>query len=212
VTPPPDPPTRHVRNPRGEGDRLRNDLIAAADRLLQAGQTHETLSLRAVAREVGIAATSIYLHFPDKFTLLLAVYQRHFADLARLIDQAVDEQADPAAQLRAAALAYWRFAEQNPNAYYVMFTVPGANGVPGVPTPLPADIRPGAAIVQTVQNVITRCIDAGLTPRLDPYCAALCLWTSLHGLITMIAARPYVPWPPHEQLINTLLGTYIATG
>ncbi|HXS61745.1 MAG TPA: TetR/AcrR family transcriptional regulator [Streptosporangiaceae bacterium] len=32
---------------------------------------------RGVARAVGIAATSVYLHFPGKASLLLAVYQRH---------------------------------------------------------------------------------------------------------------------------------------
>jgi AcrR family transcriptional regulator len=203
---PPESAPRHVRNPRGSGERLRSDLIAAADRLLQNGHDHESLSLRAVAREVGIAATSIYLHFPDKFSLLLAVYQRHFDDLAKQIDDAVAEHADPAQQLRATALTYWRFADEHPNVYYVMFTVPGTNSVA---TPLPEGIRPGAAVIQSVQGVITRCIEAGLTPRLDPFCAALCLWTSLHGLITMIAARPYVPWPPQEDLLNTLLDTYL---
>ena len=209
MAPQPERTQRHARNPRGEGERLREDLIAAADRLLRAGQTHESLSLRAVAREVGVAATSIYLHFPDKFTLLLAVYRRHFDDLAARIALAVGENEEPARQLRAAVDAYWAFAHEHPDAYYVMFTVPGSDTVAN---PLPEDIRPGAAIVQSVQGVITRCIDAGLTPRLDPYCAALCLWTSLHGLITMIAARPYVPWPPPEELINTLLSTYIAAG
>ncbi len=74
-------PARHLRNPRGEGDRLRQELITAANRLLRSGETIESLSLRAVARAVGIAATSVYLHFDDKASLLLAVYQRHFADL-----------------------------------------------------------------------------------------------------------------------------------
>jgi len=206
VTAQPDRTARHVRNRRGEGERLRDDLIATADRLLQGGQTHESLSLRAVAREVGIAATSVYLHFPDKFSLLLAVYRQHFTRLAELIDQAVAEQTDPAQQLRAAVRAYWSFADEHPDAYYVMFTVPGSNSVAN---PLPEDSRPGAAIVQSVQGVITRCIDAGVVKAMDPYCATLCLWTSLHGLISMITARPYVPWPPQEDLLNTLLGTYI---
>ena len=39
------------RNRRGEGERLRADIVAAAERLL-ATQPVESLSLRAVAREV----------------------------------------------------------------------------------------------------------------------------------------------------------------
>lgn len=206
MAPQPERAPRHVRNPRGEGDRLRDELIAAADRLLRGGQSHESLSLRAVAREVGIAATSVYLHFPDKFALLLAVYRRHFAELGGQIARAIAEHDDPAGQLRAAALAYWHFAEQNPSAYYVMFTVPGSNAVA---EPLPDDIRPGIQIIQAMQEVMTRCIAAGLISDLDPYCATLCLWTSLHGLLTMIAARPHVPWPARDALLDTLLATYI---
>lgn len=200
---------RHTRNPRGEGERLRDELIAATNRLLRAGHTHESLSLRAVAREVGIAATSIYLHFPDKLSLLLAVYERHFAELAHHVELAIDEQADPAAQLRAGVAAYCRFAAEHPDAYYVMFTVPS----PSAPAnPPPPEYRPGAALIRAIQGVITRCIDAGLTPALDPYHATLCLWTSMHGLITMMAARPYMPWPAAEILLDTLLGTYLTDG
>ena len=209
MNPQSDAPQRHTRNPRGEGERLRDELIAAADRLLLAGQTHDSLSLRAVAREVGIAATSIYLHFPDKLALLVAVYERHFTVLADRIGKAIDEHAEPAAQLRAVALAYCRFAAEQPDAYYVMFAVPPSNSTGD---PLPEEHRPGAAIVLAVQGVITRCIDAGLTPALDPYCAALCLWTGMHGLITMRAARPYLPWPALETLLETLLSTYLAAG
>lgn len=197
---------RHTRNARGKGDQLRDELIAAANRLLRDGHTHESLSLRAVAREVGIAATSIYLHFPDKLALLLAVYEQHFTELTHQVVTAIDEHQDPAAQLRAAAHAYWRFAAEHPDAYYVMFTVPGANTVGD---PLPEARRPGTALVLAVQQVITRCIDAGVTPALGPYNAALCLWTSMHGLITMMAARPYMPWPAPEILLDTLLDTYL---
>lgn len=203
-----DGPQRHTRNARGEGDRLRDELIAAANRLLRTGHTHESLSLRAVAREVGIAATSIYLHFPDKPALLLAVYERHFAELAQRIGEAIADHADPAAQLRAVAVAYWRFAEEHPDAYHVMFTVP----VTEANTRLPVERRPGTGLILVVQDVITRCIDAGLTPALDPYCAALCLWTSLHGHITMRAARPYLGWPAPESLLDTLLSTYLPPG
>ena len=65
-----------TRNPQGQGARLRADLIAAADGILARTGDVEALSLRAVAREVGIATPSIYLHFPDKSALIHAVLER----------------------------------------------------------------------------------------------------------------------------------------
>lgn len=198
---------RHVRNPRGEGDRLRQDLISAANRLLENGASHESLSLRAVAREVGIAPTSVYLHFPDKTALLLGVYERHFTDLADHLSEAIAGHADPAARLRAAAEAYLRFAADHPDAYQVMFT---AHGSANLPRAVPADQRPGATVVLTVSNVVVECIDAGLLPPADPYAVTVCLWAALHGLIVLRAARPHVVWPPQDTLIDTLLNVWLS--
>ncbi|MEV6040512.1 TetR/AcrR family transcriptional regulator [Nonomuraea sp. NPDC052116] len=197
---------RHTPNPRGQGDRLRQDLIEATNRLLEQGATHESLSLRAVAREVGIAATSVYLHFPDKMSLLLAVYQEHFAVLARHLDDAVAAHAEPDRQLHAVADAYCQFAEDHPDAYQVMFTVPHA---PPVTRPLPDDERPGLAAIEITQNVFKACADAGLARTPDPYLATLCLWGALHGLLTLRAARPTVPWPPLNTLVDTLMATHL---
>ena len=65
---------------RGQGDRLRTEIVDAASRMLaESGEVGE-LSLRAVAREVGIAATSIYLHFRGLDELVLAAKIRYFED------------------------------------------------------------------------------------------------------------------------------------
>jgi AcrR family transcriptional regulator len=197
---------RHVRNPRGEGERLRQELVSAANRLLEGGASHESLSLRAVARAVGIAPTSVYLHFPDKTALLLAVYERHFAELAAQLGQAIAQHAGPAARLRAAAAAYCQFAADHPDVYQVMFTVPGSAGPP---RDVPADQRPGAAVVRTVQAVVADCVSAGLIPPADPYAVTLCLWAALHGLVVLRAARPHVAWPPLDTLLDNLLTAWL---
>ena len=54
-----------ARNRRGEGARLRDDIVAAAVALLDETGDQAAVSLRAVARRVGIAAPSIYRHFAD---------------------------------------------------------------------------------------------------------------------------------------------------
>lgn len=206
MTPGPRAGQRRARNPRGEGDRLRQDLIITANRLLENGASHESLSLRAVAREVGIAATSVYLHFPDKTALLLAVYERHFGELADHLSQAIAEQAHPAARLRAAVRAYCEFATDRPDVYQVLFAVPGSATVE---REVAVGERPGAAVVLTVQKVIAECIDAGLLPPADPYAATVCLWAALHGLIMLRIARPRVAWPSSDTLIDTLLTIWL---
>src|SRR3954466_14048308 len=83
---------RRARNPQGQGSRLRLELIDAADRMLARTGDVEGLSLRAVAREVGIATPSIYLHFPDKSALIHAVLDARFEQLGAAVRAAVISQ------------------------------------------------------------------------------------------------------------------------
>jgi AcrR family transcriptional regulator len=114
------PATRtRQRNPRGQGERLRDDIIEAASRLL-ADPAAPPLTLRAVAREVGVAATSVYLHFADIESLVLAVADRRFGELVKLQDEIAE--ADPCQRVRAGCLAYCEYGLANPGHYQVMFT------------------------------------------------------------------------------------------
>ena len=59
-------------NARGQGERLREEIISAAVQMLGDLADDEALSLRAVARAVSISPTSVYLYFPDRDALVAA--------------------------------------------------------------------------------------------------------------------------------------------
>ena len=63
------------RNARGEGGRLAEEIVAGAIAIIERTGSDEEVTLRSVAREVGIAAPSIYTHFPDREAILWAVVQ-----------------------------------------------------------------------------------------------------------------------------------------
>ncbi|RDG39206.1 TetR/AcrR family transcriptional regulator, partial [Streptomyces corynorhini] len=77
------------RNRRGEGGHLRADILAAATDLLDHGD-ERAVTLRAVARRAGIAAPSIYPHFPGRSAIMLAVVGEAFAELSGRLGAAVD--------------------------------------------------------------------------------------------------------------------------
>ena len=79
------PPSRRRRARRGQGERLREEILAAAERLLIRTGDMEQVSIRAVADEVGVTPPSIYLHFADKLELIFAVCERHFASFDRIL-------------------------------------------------------------------------------------------------------------------------------
>lgn len=198
---------RRARNPQGQGSRLRVELIAAADRILAQTGSLEGLSLRGVAREVGIATPSIYLHFPDKSALVHAVLSARFAELQRAIYAAVSEASGPAEQLRAGCLAYCRFAIEHPTAYRVLFSVVRPAAAMSVSaSDFTADSgHVGAAAFHFLVEGASACMRAGVAPDDDPFRVATNLWTALHGIVSLRSATPGFPWPPLERQVDDVL-------
>ena len=186
---------RRQRNPRGQGERLRDDIIDAASRLLE-DPAGPPLSLRAVAREVGVAATSVYLHFDDIESLVRAVASRRFTDLIRAQDAARADLDDPCDRLRAACLMYCEFGLAHPGHYQVTFTNPLPVG-----GDVPWEQMPGQKAWEHFVEGVAPCI--GRAPD-DPEaaCTALLLWQQLHGTVSLRISRPRFPWPPLAETVT----------
>ena len=100
---------------RGSGETLRTEIIEAASDLLAESGDVETMSLRAVARRVGIATTSIYLHFADIDGLILAVKLKRFAELEALLGAARTAAGSaPVDRVRAVGHAYVAYGLEQP--------------------------------------------------------------------------------------------------
>jgi AcrR family transcriptional regulator len=191
-------PGRRRRNPRGQGERLREEILDAADALLAESSDARKLSLRGVAKRVGIAATSVYLHFPEVDALKVAVAERGFAELDKARDAAGRGISDPAEALLARVRAYARFALDHPGRYRLMFG-------PDLPPTLAygAAQSPSQRALQTLAHSIERTQEAGKSrPGDDPVRVATMLWAAVHGFVLLRMDRPHFPWPPIEEMVN----------
>lgn len=100
--------------------RLREALLAAGrSALVTAGP--DALSLRALAREVGVSANAVYRHFENRDDLLDALAAEGFARFADAQRVAIAKVARPRARLRAAGRAYIAFATREPVLFRMMF-------------------------------------------------------------------------------------------
>jgi len=184
------------RNPRGQGERLRDDIIEAASRLL-ADPAAPPLTLRAVAREVGVAATSVYLHFDDIESLTLATVNHLFSELIRQQDEITET--DPRQLVLAGALIYCEFGLASPGHYQLMFSTP---------LPLPEytpEHFPGWQAFQQLVGRVAACF--GTDPE-DPlaFFTAQLIWQQLHGIVSLRISRSRFPWPPLEETVSTAVG------
>jgi len=191
------------RNPRGQGERLRDDIIEAASRLL-ADPAAPPLTLRAVAREVGVAATSVYLHFDNIESLVLAVADRRFGELVRIQEEARDERSGPWQRVRDGALAYCEFGLAHPGHYQVMFTNP---------LPLPESVTPeqmpGWKPFKQLIDTVAECIGAGPDDP-EAFFTAHLIWQQLHGIVSLRISRPRFPWPPLADTVSRAVDSLLA--
>ncbi|MGI8689242.1 MAG: TetR/AcrR family transcriptional regulator [Thermomicrobiales bacterium] len=186
------------RNPRGQGARLRDEIIEAASALLAESGDAKQLSLRGVAKQVGIVATSVYPHFSDVEQLAAAVAERRFAEMFAAQNTAERGIVDPAEALLARCLAYCHFALAHPSHYQVMFQVDL--------TPVRVEDfthLPGRQAFEALVRAIERCLEAGVArPHDDPFRLAVLVWAAEHGLVALRISRPRFPWPPLDELVN----------
>lgn len=175
------------RNPRGQGERLRQEILAAVGRLLDQRIADNTLpvSLREVAREVGIAAQSMYLHFSDKEQLALAVaedgYERIVAAMREADARTSAEDADATERLRAQSDAFCSFARANRGVFRLMFGHDTSQfGAPGA-------AHPGHMLWEQWLTAVAACEDKGLRWPDGPKHTAEHLWAALFGRFALWA-------------------------
>ena len=188
---------RRSRSRRGEGETLRADLLAATERLMIETGSAEAVSIRAIADAVGVTPPSIYLHFPDKDSLILAVCERHFETFDSLIEEAGRSTDDPVESLRRRGQAYVRFGLENPEPYRILFMTRTEST-----RQYDVVVGAGARAFQHLIDAVQRCIDAGAFRRVDPMVAATGVWTAVHGVTSLLISMPGFPWPDIEALVD----------
>ena len=94
-------------------------IVAAGRRLLEERGV-EALTMQDVAVAVGVRAPSLYKRVSGRSDLLRLILEDVADELTAMTDAAAGS-GDPAADLRAMAAAYRRFAHSNPVAYTLMY-------------------------------------------------------------------------------------------
>jgi AcrR family transcriptional regulator len=166
---------------------LRAALLVEGLRLL-AARDAEHLSLREVARGVGVSATSVYRHFPDKDALMAALAQEGLARLAAAQREASDQAGGDKAGFAATGRAYVRFALANPALFRLIFASPGRWGDGPEEGEAMAMLRANAAAEIGAD-------EADPAARIN----AVHAWSLVHGLAMLMLDGQI---PPDEALID----------
>ncbi len=157
---------------------LRSAVIQEGLRQLE-NETAESLSLREVARNVGVSAPAVYRHFPDKAAFLKALATEGYAKLAS--QQIAASKNAGANAFAESGRAYVRFALENRGLFRLIFTSAAAAA------PKLADEKAGSAGGELVRHV--NAVLGGDANDEERRALAYRAWSLVHGLAMLILDR-----------------------
>ena len=181
---------------------FRTDACAVATRLF-AEHGEEGVTLRSLAKELGVSAMTPYRYFENKADIFEAVVEAGFRRLSERSLQIAEEISDPLERLKALGRDYIAFGTAEPHTYQIMFQIDR----PGVEDDLdrPAELQ---NCWNTVVSTIQDAIDAALLHGEATLLAHTC-WVALHGMVTLHLSRRLSLGRSLEELADPVMETFI---
>jgi AcrR family transcriptional regulator len=154
---------------------LRDACIVAAQEVI-AEHGVENLSLREVARKLGVSHQAPYRHYPSRDHLLAEVMRRCFQRFAAHLD-ARPPCDDPAQDLESLGVQYLSYAQQHPLEYRLMFSTTWPEAA--VQDEL---VRDATHAFDILRGVLRRLHGEDEANRDLVELDALYIWSTVHGL------------------------------
>lgn len=178
-----------------ERQQLRALIIDAA-RALFVSRGVDAVTMREIAKRINYSATSIYLHFEDKESLIRAICDADFLALASSL-KAILQIVHPVERMHALGSGYATFALSHPNHYRLMFMTEHPPIDPALSS-LKQNNAEQDAYFQ-LKSVVRDVHDAGhFRPDLhDVDLIAQTIWAGYHGVCSLqitMAQDTWVNW------------------
>jgi AcrR family transcriptional regulator len=174
---------------------LREACVAEAMAIIgEAGV--EGLSIREVARRLGVSHQAPYKHFPSSDHLLAEIVRRTYSMFSRHLETRPANSTD---EMRDMGVAYYRFAMEHPLHYRLLF---------GTPLPDPTIHK---EMMQEARYAFTVLLDAISKKRgvavtsSENQLDALFIWSTLHGLSTIVQTAALEQLGLSPQLLEQAL-------
>ena len=160
------------------------------------------IGARKIAREIGYTIGTIYNVFEDLDDLVLQLNARTQDELFEATRH-IEMGDDPAANLKALAVAHVAYVEAHPRLWSVVFEAPTPEG--GLPDWYVASVT---RLTARVQEAI-----AGLVPddmARERRHHARVLWSSFHGILMLKVSGNLARSESVEEMANDLIENYVA--
>jgi AcrR family transcriptional regulator len=170
-----DAPSPSERRRQASRELMRSEILAAAQHIIRT-EGLDALSLRALAKAVGVTAPALYEYFGSKDAILRALFVQGSEAMLTLMDQVIAESPNGLQQLQAILAGYRTFARDEPDYFRLLFSTVDPN------LDISDEEYSGMqTIFERFIGVIVSCIEAGDLQPLPPMTMSCALWALVHG-------------------------------
>jgi AcrR family transcriptional regulator len=187
-----------------ERENLRQEILDAA-REMFVREGYGSVSMRKIAERVEHSPGTLYLHFPDKASILKSLCMETFSKLHKRLEAIHKDAADPFDGLRRGLLAYIRFGLENPSHYALTFIQPRPKEEMGEHD----ESDPGHQCFGHLRAIVVNCIDGGYIASNDPDEISQVLWAGIHGITSLLVAHCGFPFVEETRLIDRVVTTLL---
>jgi len=209
--------SRRPRARKGEGERLRTEILDAVAELLAEKGHKDAVSIRAVAERVGVSPPAIYLHFSDKDELFYQCCRAGFEELSRRLEEAIDGAGSALERLQRMGRAYIGYALERGVQYQVLMT----STLPESVSPESLRDDPGLRAFSLLVDTIQEGIDAGeFRDDLGAVPLAVAVWATVHGTVMLLLSKqaaeevssPVMPRLPSADMVVDAVLALVRSG
>ena len=193
-------------------------VILDAARELFVCEGYGNVSLRKIAGRIGYTPMAIYVHFRDKSEILDCICEETFSCF-RATAERLDGLGLPLRERLAAGMrSYIEFGLEHPHHYQLTFMTP-----PCGRQDLGRRNEIGQECYQRMRRRVALCMaeqesrpelpalpaspvpldDRADSPEVE--LASQAIWTAMHGLVSLLIARPEFQWVERERLIEVVI-------
>lgn len=206
----PAPPRRGRGRPVASPEQRHAAHSAARDRICDAALALfdrggiDAISMREIAKEIGVSPMMAYKYFATKDHLLQALRTAAFLELERALSAAASDDADARTRLEQILLAYLRFGLKERRSYRLMFDYWAYDN----PERMREDFGDAIKRQAGPWNVLLAAVVDYFTAREvegDALVTAHLIWAGLHGLVSLEASRKLFFGKGFEELMQPMV-------
>jgi len=184
--------TARVTEPKYHHGDLRRAILEAALELIKESGI-QSLSLREIARTIGVTPAAPYHHLKDRGELLVQIGMQGYGHLLQILEQAAAAAGGAEDECEAEFRAYLHFAREHSAVYAVMFSAELVRHDDGARVKTIAD-RCFALVCASVAR--TRKLSEKMCAE-----AAISSWALLHGLVVLDQSNLLEESRPEQERI-----------